>query len=292
MQAASSADQPQIPQPHRPRKLVPRAQSPHNDGVALPSPSVTNSGGPADQPNKLESPDAAASRRRRPRKLNQPPKSLPSGAEVKDSSSQSAVQTPTAEPSLQREISSLESRVQSLEGQVSELYQRPRPSSTGSRSSRRRGRGGGKAQNAANDSANNGDPQNTPAPEANVVQTRQRPKAIRAGSDSRISYESTITVRETSATPVDEADEEEEVPRVHSPTVETRGADAQRALTLSGNYKIPLPSGISLDDVRNIQSGISSANSLARTLLESRRAASAQAQGQRARSGSVNGRHG
>lgn len=292
MQAASSTGQTSISQPHRPKKLVPRAQSPHNDGVALPSPSATKTGGPADQQPNPNSPDTAASRRRRPRKLNRPPNALPSGAEVKDTSSQNADQAPTAEPSLQKEISSLESRVQSLEGQVSELYQRPRPTSTGSRSSRRRGRGGGKAQNAANDSSNSGDAQTAP-PEANVVQTMQKPKAIRSGSDSRISYDSTIIVRETSATPVEEADEEEEVPRVYSPTVETKGsADAQRALTLSGNYKIPLPSGISLDDVRNIQSGISSANSLARTFLEARRTSSSQAQGQRARSSSANGRHG
>jgi hypothetical protein len=52
--------------------------------------------------------------------------------------------------------------------------------------------------------------------------------------------------------------------------------NGNRSVTLSGSYRIPLPSSISLEDVRNVQSGITSAAVIARNLMEGARAVAAE----------------
>jgi hypothetical protein len=66
----------------------------------------------------------------------------------------------------------------------------------------------------------------------------------------------------------DEEDDVEEIER------EDMGREkANRHVTLSGSYRIPLPASVSVDDVRQIQSGVSAAQNVARSFLEQRRAA-------------------
>jgi hypothetical protein len=52
-------------------------------------------------------------------------------------------------------------------------------------------------------------------------------------------------------------------------------AGADRQVTLSGSYRIPIPANVNLEDVKTIKSGVSAAQNVARSFLEQRRAAAA-----------------
>jgi hypothetical protein len=63
----------------------------------------------------------------------------------------------------------------------------------------------------------------------------------------------------------------EEIPR-GGVSVEDTATMGDRQVTLSGSYRIPLPSTVNMDDVKTIQSGVSAAQNVARSFLEQRRA--------------------
>lgn len=63
----------------------------------------------------------------------------------------------------------------------------------------------------------------------------------------------------------------EEISR-ESPGVEEAFDSEGRQITLSGSYRIPLPTSVSMADVKQIQSGVSAAQNVARSFLEQRRA--------------------
>jgi hypothetical protein len=68
-----------------------------------------------------------------------------------------------------------------------------------------------------------------------------------------------------------EDDDVEEIPRDdYTPGTQTKAGGKQ--VTLTGNYRIPLPASVSMTDVKNIQSGVSAAQNVAKSFLEQRRA--------------------
>jgi hypothetical protein len=79
--------------------------------------------------------------------------------------------------------------------------------------------------------------------------------------------------RSTSQLDYDE-DEVEEIPRdFDDGTSSTQTMNREgKQVTLSGNYRIPLPASVSMTDVKNIQSGVSAAQNVAKSFLEQRRA--------------------
>jgi hypothetical protein len=68
-------------------------------------------------------------------------------------------------------------------------------------------------------------------------------------------------------------DDEDGVEEVQRGGTGGAGGRADRHVTLSGSYRIPLPSSVSVSDVKTIQSGVSAAQNVARSFLEQRRAA-------------------
>jgi hypothetical protein len=67
------------------------------------------------------------------------------------------------------------------------------------------------------------------------------------------------------------SDEEiETIPRSEDPAVNGR-LDQSRSVALKGSYKIPLPSTLSTDDVRAVQSGLAAASSVAREIATAMR---------------------
>jgi len=71
---------------------------------------------------------------------------------------------------------------------------------------------------------------------------------------------------------VEELSEEEieTIPRSEQPAVGDR-ADENRSVALKGSYKIPLPSTLSTDDVRAVQSGLAAASTVAREIATAMR---------------------
>ena len=63
----------------------------------------------------------------------------------------------------------------------------------------------------------------------------------------------------------------EEIPRFHVPEIENKRRPLGRAVTLSGNYNIPLPTTVREEDLDAIKRGINSAQNLARNFMDERR---------------------
>lgn len=75
------------------------------------------------------------------------------------------------------------------------------------------------------------------------------------------------------------SDEEiEEIPRSEGPKCEN--TSEKRTVSLTGNYKIPLPAALTTEDVRAIQSGITAAGSVAREITAAIRGSGQQGEGQ------------
>jgi hypothetical protein len=208
---------------------------------------------PEELPENARDGDGQSGRRRKPRKLNRDPVPLAQG---KSTSSADAQYT----ASLNSEIETLKNRIRDLEVQVEELYQKA-SANLQPKQPRRRGRGRGppppgspeelvKLENELAASQDELAELRRKAGEANAEKSSQRP----GGATKR---------------PSTEDDFIEEIPRTTGPAAE---ADAlQRQVTLTGNYRIPLPSNVSLDDVRSIQSGINSVSNVAKNLMEAHR---------------------
>lgn len=210
--------------------------------------------------------------RRKPRKLNKDPLTTPETATP-------AVAATRTEPPKEAisELDSLKSRVRGLEAKVEELYQ----SSTdtrATRSPRRRGKGR-KASSSTqvptigtlcNTNAVGEDPvPNNEEADEELVRLEGELEVARQDLDS---YRPRTTRRIMSQ---ESDDLVEEIPR-EPPGVSTPTTIAgDRQVTLSGSYRIPIPANVSVEDVKNIKSGVSAAQNVARTFLEQRRAAAA-----------------
>lgn len=240
-----------------------------NEGVPLPRQSPTSTSAPqapADSTNN--------SRRRRPRKLNRP------AATTTGATAEAGV--PAAVPALNNEISALKSRMRDLESQVHTLYQLsastqddPSPATVTTtastsvndtqnphRSPRRRGRprGAQTAQTKAELARLEAELQAAQTQLTRLKSSQQRPRKLDVTNPSS-----------SAAAAEPDADIVEEIPRTADPTVEDAAGNG-RAVTLSGSYRIPLPSAVSVEDVQAIQRGVRSAGDVARSLIDASRA--------------------
>ncbi|OAL46636.1 hypothetical protein IQ07DRAFT_683379 [Pyrenochaeta sp. DS3sAY3a] len=248
--------------------------------------------GTTDRTPKNDAPETSSTPkpRRKPRKLNKEP---------------TPTQTTTASPPIPKnaaateaaatiELEALKSRVRGLEAKVEQLYNTAE--ARNGRSPRRRGKP------RKNSSATQVPSISTVTPSTRVLdvtddaEQEEEDEAQAAAELVRLESELQVARQDLEAyvpqqqrrrrrDPVAAAaddDDIEEIPRegVGSEDASTRGAgngNANRHVTLSGSYRIPLPASVSLDDVRTIQSGVSAAQNVARGFLEQRRAANANA---------------
>lgn len=233
-----------------------------------------------------EAADDAASKtpRRKPRKLNKEPTSTTPALASKDTA---PLEAPTA-----TEIEALKSRVRGLEAKVEELYKSGSLDRPG-RSPRRRGKGrkGSSQQQVPTLSSGSNKAKVTDVVDDDDVEEIGRGNAVDDEDDQddelvRLEGELEVARQDLAAfrprtrrsntnskTQVDDDGEEdvEDLPREDT----SSSAGNNRHVTLSGSYRIPLPASVSVDDVRNIQSGVSAAQNVARSFLEQRRAANA-----------------
>jgi hypothetical protein len=227
--------------------------------------------------------------RRRPRKLNKEPTSqapnstsTPLATTTTTPKSAAPASAPTAikadipPPTSNSELEALKTRIRSLEAKVEQLY------NTTARSPRRRGKG------RKNSSA-------TTVPELSRSNTAETSRVEEIEEDEEEADEELVRLegeleiarqdleayrptrrrarRSTSGLDYEE-DEVEEITRDFddgagsTQTVNREG----KQVTLSGNYRIPLPASVSMTDVKNIQSGVSAAQNVAKSFLEQRRA--------------------
>jgi hypothetical protein len=227
----------------------------------------------AGQP-KEAAPAAATSTkpRRKPRKLNKEP--------TPASTPTTATATAKSPPDPTLELEALKSRIRSLEAKVEDLYKSTdtRPGPGAARSPRRRGKG--RKNSSSNTTATLGTLSRAPddvddEAEADEELTRLEGELDTARRDlanyrprSSRRPASSSSNNGPSAAAVDDGDFVEEIPRA---AAQSDGTD--RHVTLSGSYRIPLPASVNMDDVKTIQSGVSAAQSVARRVLEQRRAA-------------------
>lgn len=230
--------------------------------------------------------DDAASKtpRRKPRKLNKEPTSTTPVSASKDTA---PLEAPTA-----TEIEALKSRVRGLEAKVEELYKSGSLDRPG-RSPRRRGKGrkGSSQQQVPTLSSGSNKAKGADIVDDDDVEEIGRGNAVDEDDDQddelvRLEGELEVARQDLAAfrprtrrsntnskTQIDDDGEEdvEDLPREDT----SSSAGNNRHVTLSGSYRIPLPASVSVDDVRNIQSGVSAAQNVARSFLEQRRAANA-----------------
>jgi hypothetical protein len=172
-----------------------------------------------------------APRRRRPKKLN---------------SNGDGTPTPTVkkkDPGISIEVEELKSRVKGIEAQVQELLHRPVQPKTPRRRLRHQ-----KGQ------------ESEPVDE---MEKLQRDLEAARGELAN------LKTRSEAAGSEENEEDVEDIPRLHGPGLE-RPRPADRAVTLSGSYRIPLPTSVREDDLVAIQRGISSAQSVARSFLDAR----------------------
>ncbi|KAF2841161.1 hypothetical protein M501DRAFT_1013973 [Patellaria atrata CBS 101060] len=200
-------------------------------------------------------------RRRRPRKLKinrliDPP--------ANSSVEKSSDNFPTPTPALGTEIEVLKEKLQQVEGQVEDLYRRLSAASL--KSPRRRGR-----KKKLNDQGEPQDPESL-AKDIEAAQLELETLLIAEAERSRTCSPHTASVR-AKGIPEPSPDEEiEEIVRNDDLGTASDSAGNVRGLTLSGSYRLPLPTNVSMEHVRAIQNGISSANAVARGILDARRA--------------------
>ncbi|KAF2787479.1 hypothetical protein K505DRAFT_257607 [Melanomma pulvis-pyrius CBS 109.77] len=238
----------------------------------------------------LATKDAAATgpnrQRRRPRKLNKEPAAQSSASIATPATTTPvAVSTSTGEippPASTLELEALKSRVRGLEAKVEQLYN----SSTEARSARSPRRRG-KARKGSSTTQVPTIP-STAADTGTVVEEEGEEEAdeelVRLEGELEIARQDLEAYQPRSRTrprprtrrtmSADEDEDVEEIPRdgIGGTVVEEMARKGDRQVTLSGNYRIPLPASVSMTDVKSIQSGVSAAQNVAKSFLEQRRA--------------------
>ncbi|KAF2402174.1 hypothetical protein EJ06DRAFT_547578 [Trichodelitschia bisporula] len=244
------------PQPKEAPKRKPRKLASATTTTAPPPPpppqEATKPTTEPKEPKASPDPRPSTSRRRsRPKKLpsdRTPPTDLP----------------PSNDPTT-LELVALKARVQGLEARVRELASRPapppdKPADKPSKGARRRLRrqrteeGEGEKEGSDKENAKDGDEGETG--ELARVETEL---AVAKGELEGLSARADAGRAEDV-----EEDEVEEIPR-------GRGAGKERAVVVSGRYRIPIPEGVDDTDLQAVQRGIRSAQRVARGYLESRR---------------------
>ncbi|CBX96537.1 hypothetical protein LEMA_P108020.1 [Plenodomus lingam JN3] len=239
---------------------------------------------------ELQSP-AVAKPRRKPRKLNKDnPPSIPA---LEGESIPAAIIKKTQDPTA--ELDALKSRVRGLEAKVEALYE-SKTRNEPSRSPRRRGKGR-KTSSSTQVSTLNRLPNTNRAKDENHTCEAHEEEEDEEEEDieelvrlegelevARQDLDSYPNRPSTYYTELRESDENvEEIPRnrggsAAAPTAAVRKpSQGDRQVTLSGSYRIPIPTNVSLEDVKKIKGGVAAVQNVARRLLEQRRAAVAAA---------------
>lgn len=207
--------------------------------------------------------------RRRPRKLNKEPVSTQNAATTSTTATGSEA-VPSASTA---ELDALKSRVRGLEAKVEELY-KSTEARTG-RSPRRRGKG------RKGSSATQIPTVSTVAEPAPVVDEEEADEElVRLENELEVArrdleiYQPRTRPR-TRRSASGDTEYVEEIPRDNIGATEDTVTTGDRQVTLTGSYRIPLPSSVSVEDVKSIQSGVSAAQNVAKSFLEKRRAAQA-----------------
>lgn len=206
--------------------------------------------------------------RRKPRKLNREPAAAPptTATSTPGVTTNASPQQPTT-----TELEALKSRVRGLEAKVEELY--TVAESRGARSPRRRGKGrkGSSSTQVPTISTIAAPVQVDDEEEADeeLVRLEDELEVARRDLDSFRPRARPRNKRSTSG----DTDYVEEIPR--DDIGGTGEGTVDRQVTLSGSYRIPLPASVSMNDVKNIQSGVSAAQNVAKSFLDQRRAAAA-----------------
>jgi hypothetical protein len=218
----------------------------------------------------------AKTQKRKPRKLNKEP--TPTLAPTQD------IPKPTTTPSTApaevpspSELEALKSRVRGLEAKVEELYKAGAiPDSRPARSPRRRGKGR-KSSSAAqvptlSTTQNNANTSRVQEVEDDEEEEEEADEElVRLEGELEVARQDLESFRPRNRrTMSTETEDVEEIPRSSN-----SGAGADRQVTLSGSYRIPIPANVSVEDVKTIKSGVSAAQNVARSFLEQRRAAAA-----------------
>ena len=209
--------------------------------------------------------EAPQRQRRRPRKLNRDGANALSAPAAATGPASGAPEPPVDQkkagkaPSSNAELEALKSRVRGLEAKVEELYKAGATAKGpgSNRSPRRRGKG--KKGASRQSSAARGEGAGGPEVAENLDEEE--------GDIERLEADLAVARRHLASYGAEDEDVEE-IAR-DAPGVQAKSAD--RKVTLTGNYRIPLPTSVNVDDVRSIQSGIASAGNVARSFLEQRR---------------------
>lgn len=216
----------------------------------------------------------AAKTRRKPRKLNQ---DVTSDPRLEDASPLVAAISKVQDPMA--ELDALKCRIRGLEAKVEALYENGTKIQP-SRSSHRRGKG-------RKISPSNRVPAlNTPTETINARDEDHKHDAQEEEADEelvRLEGELEVARRDLDSylhgTPTrctsswDSNDGIEEIPT--DVGIVNTILEGHKQVTLCGSYRIPIPTSVSIDDVKMIKSGVSAAQNVARTFLEQRRAAAA-----------------
>lgn len=187
--------------------------------------------------------EPAAGRRRRPRKLN---------ASVNEGGKEGAV-----EPAISAEVEALKCKVLEIEAQLQEILLRPNPINGPTKSARRRARKE-KAQAVADEPKpkQHSEQEDEAADQANELKDLQH--------ELEKAHEELSSLKEQKDTDV------EEIPRLETPALETqRPRPLGRSVTLAGSYRLPIPVEVSTADLDAIGRGIRTAQSIARSYLDS-----------------------
>ncbi|KAF2113020.1 hypothetical protein BDV96DRAFT_613970 [Lophiotrema nucula] len=209
--------------------------------------------------------------RRRPRKLNRDaPETTAIPANVTEANTTPAP-APAPAPAATTELEALKSRVRGLEAKVEELYQTGTTRS--GKSPRRRGKGRKNSSQSVTTTAAE------PTPKVQEIDEEDEEEAdeelTRLEGELEVARRDLATFGRprprTRRTTSGDPEFIEEIPR-DGVGVEESADTGDRQVTLTGSYRIPLPSTVSMTDVKNLQSGVSAAQNVARSFLEQRRA--------------------
>ncbi|KAF2426169.1 hypothetical protein EJ08DRAFT_700083 [Tothia fuscella] len=241
--AAQSTNKPletvNVPAKRRPRKLervpIPSRSESAEGGAAFPR--TQSNSGYQNQGDKKPNPNA---RKRRPKKTSSP-------------DGEATTSTKPQAQEINTEVEALKSRVIEIEAQVQELLLRPTPIKTPRRRQRHQ-----KGQEPEPE------PDLSPEPQ-DEMKGLQRDLESARGDLAKL--RSKAREIQTENVMQEEDEDIEEIPRLQGPGLEKRSS---KQVTLSGSYRIPIPTAVSEHDLASIQRGISSAQNIARSFLDSR----------------------
>jgi hypothetical protein len=212
----------------------------------------------------------SSKRKRRPRKL-------PNEANEVNEANEAVGAAQAPGPKAQRlaskdvtisaEVEALKSKVKEIEAQLQEILLRPTAPQGPTKSARRR------ARQQKGQPTTSGDVEQE---DSTIALSKEQIDLHRLQEELQEAQGelSSLKAKKSSASEADDPrrDEEdiEDIPRLQGPGLEvTRPRPLGRAVTLSGSYRIPVPVGVSDADLNAISKGISSAQNIARSFIDS-----------------------